>query len=95
MNAKYWPCFGVKSGRESAAGFIVVLDSRGSGMNIRYRVDLSCVFRRKSAGDSDPFQPVIPTEASHWFRCIPATLRGSGGGTVREQSFTDGTVALH
>jgi len=25
----------------------------------------SCVFRRKPAGDSDPFQPVIPTEASH------------------------------
>ena len=24
-----------------------------------------CVFRRKAAGDSDPFQPVIPTEASH------------------------------
>ena len=24
-----------------------------------------CVFRRKPAGDSDPFQPVIPTEASH------------------------------
>src|SRR6202162_5020596 len=41
MNARYWPCFGVKSGRESAAGFIVVLDSGGSAMNIRYRVDLS------------------------------------------------------
>jgi hypothetical protein len=26
---------------------------------------LDCVFRRKPAGDSDPFQPVIPTEASH------------------------------
>ena len=25
----------------------------------------ACVFRRKPAGDSDPFQPVIPTEASH------------------------------
>ena len=24
-----------------------------------------CVFRCKPAGDSDPFQPVIPTEASH------------------------------
>jgi hypothetical protein len=23
-----------------------------------------CVFRRKAAGDSDSFQPVIPTEAS-------------------------------
>jgi hypothetical protein len=31
----------VKSRRESAAGFIVVLDSGGSAMNIRYRVDLS------------------------------------------------------
>ena len=26
--------------------------------------DLACVFRRKAAGDSDSFQPVIPTEAS-------------------------------
>ncbi len=41
---------------------------------------LDCVFRRKPAGDSDAFQP---------------PLRGSGGGAVREQSFTDGTVALH
>src|SRR5258708_8380756 len=41
MNARYWPCLGVKSGRESAARFIVVLTSRGSAMNIRYRVDLS------------------------------------------------------
>jgi len=24
-----------------------------------------CVFRRKAAGDSDAFQPVIPREASH------------------------------
>ena len=53
-----------------------------------------CVFRRKPAGDSDPFQPVIPTEASHRFRCIPATPEGAGGGAVREQSSTDGTVAL-
>jgi transposase len=41
MNARYWPCFGVKSRRESAARFIVVLDSGGSAMNIKYRVDLS------------------------------------------------------
>ncbi len=33
--------FGVKSRRESAARFIVVLNSGGSAMNIRYRVDLS------------------------------------------------------
>jgi len=26
--------------------------------------DVVCVFRRKAAGDSDAFQPVIPTEAS-------------------------------
>jgi hypothetical protein len=26
--------------------------------------DDGCVFRRKPAGDSDAFQPVIPTEAS-------------------------------
>src|ERR1700733_4370326 len=45
MNARYWPCFGVKSRRESAAGFIVVLDSGGSAMNIRYRVDLSDIER--------------------------------------------------
>src|SRR3954452_16877813 len=41
MKARYWPCFGVKSRRESAARFIVVLDSGGSVMNIKYRVDLS------------------------------------------------------
>src|ERR1700748_59600 len=41
MKARYWPCFGVKSRRESAARFIVVLDSGGSAMNIKYRVDLS------------------------------------------------------
>jgi dihydroxyacetone kinase DhaKLM complex PTS-EIIA-like component DhaM len=45
MNARYWPCFGVKSRRESEAGFIVVLDSGGSAMNIRYRVDLSDIER--------------------------------------------------
>ena len=45
MNARYWPCFGVKSGRESAAGFIVVLNNEGSVMNIRYRVDLNDVER--------------------------------------------------
>src|SRR3984885_14916614 len=45
MNARYWPCFGVNSRRESAAGFIVVLDNRGSAMNIRYRVDLSDIER--------------------------------------------------
>jgi hypothetical protein len=41
MNARYWPCFGVKTGRESAARFIVALNSGGSTVNIRYRVDLS------------------------------------------------------
>ena len=32
-----------------------------------------CVFRRIPAGVSDANQPVIPTEASHRFRGIPAT----------------------
>src|SRR6202142_3639407 len=42
MNARYWPCLGVKTGRESPfARFIVALDSGGSAMNIRYRVELS------------------------------------------------------
>jgi hypothetical protein len=42
MNARYWPCLGVKTGRESlATRFIVALDSGGSAMNIRYRVELS------------------------------------------------------
>src|SRR3979490_2836001 len=42
MNARYWPCLGVKTGRESQfARFIVALDSGGSAMNIRYRVELS------------------------------------------------------
>src|SRR5215472_15135516 len=27
-----------------------------------------CVFRRKAAGDSDPFRPLIPTQAGHRFR---------------------------
>src|ERR1700757_3463738 len=45
MKARYWPCFGVKSRRESAARFIVVLDSGGSAMNIKYRVDLSDIER--------------------------------------------------
>ena len=41
MNARYWPCLGVKIGRESlAARFIVALVSGGPAMNIRYRVDL-------------------------------------------------------
>jgi Homeodomain-like domain len=35
----------VKSRRESAARFIVVLNSGGSAMNIRYRVDLSDIER--------------------------------------------------
>ena len=30
----------------------------------RFVPDDECVFRRKAAGDSDAFQPVIPTEAS-------------------------------
>src|ERR1700687_1560929 len=42
MNARYWPCLGVKTGRESSfARFIVALDSGGLAMNIRYRVELS------------------------------------------------------
>src|SRR5271168_1597806 len=42
MNARYWPCLGVKTGRESPfARFIVALDSGGSAVNIRYRVELS------------------------------------------------------
>src|SRR5260370_2141463 len=41
MKRRLWPCLGVKSGRESAARFIMVLTSRRSAMNIRYRVDLS------------------------------------------------------
>jgi transposase len=42
MNARYWPCLGVKTGRESlTTRFIVALDSGGSAMNIRYRVELS------------------------------------------------------
>jgi transposase len=42
MNARYWPCLGVKTGRESPfARFIIALDSGGSAMNIRYRVELS------------------------------------------------------
>src|ERR1700741_103436 len=45
MNPRYWPCFGVKSRRESAARFIVVLNSGVSAMNIRYRVDLSDIER--------------------------------------------------
>src|SRR3954454_12442720 len=40
MNAKYCPCFWVNSGADSAARFIVVLDSGGPAMNIRYRVEL-------------------------------------------------------
>ena len=27
-----------------------------------------CVFRRKAASDSDPFRPLIPTQAGHLFR---------------------------
>src|SRR3954447_23743530 len=45
INARYWPCFGVKSRRESAARFIVVLNGGGSAMNIRNRVDLSDIER--------------------------------------------------
>src|SRR5450631_1205527 len=42
MNARYWPCLGVKTGRESPfARFMVALYSGGSAMNIRYRVELS------------------------------------------------------
>jgi len=29
---------------------------------------LQCVFRRKAASDSDPFRPLIPTQAGHGFR---------------------------
>jgi transposase len=48
MNARYWPCLGVKTGRESlATRFIVALDSRGSAMNIRYRVELSAAERAR------------------------------------------------
>src|SRR5882757_11492323 len=42
MNARYWPCLCVKSGRESpAARFIIALANGGPAMNIRYRVELS------------------------------------------------------
>jgi Homeodomain-like domain len=42
MNARYWPCLGVKARRESlATRFIVALHSGGSAMNIRYQVELS------------------------------------------------------
>lgn len=27
---------------------------------------MGCVFRRKPAGDSDPFQPVIPGSSANW-----------------------------
>src|SRR5947209_3987603 len=41
-HARNWPCLAVKAGRgASAARFIVVLDSKGAAMNIRYRVDLN------------------------------------------------------
>src|SRR3954465_8643883 len=40
MKARSWPCFWVNSGADSAARFIVVLDSGGPAMNIRYRVEL-------------------------------------------------------
>jgi hypothetical protein len=33
--------------------------------HVRVAAAAICVFRRKPAGDSDPFQPVIPAEASH------------------------------
>jgi hypothetical protein len=32
-----------------------------------------CGFQGKAAGDSDPFQPLIPTQPSHRFRLKPAT----------------------
>ena len=33
-----------------------------------------CGIRSKAAGNSDPFQPLIPTQTSHRFRSKPATL---------------------
>ena len=50
------------------------------------------VFRRKAAGHSDASQPVIPTQTSHPFRGNPATP-DRGGGAVRGQSSTDGTLS--
>src|SRR5476649_1399926 len=42
MNARYCPCLGEKSGRESpTARFIVALDHGEPDMNIRDRVDLN------------------------------------------------------
>jgi len=45
----------------------------GDGSNVGSSEPLNCVFRRIPAGHSDANQPVIPTEASHRFRGIPAT----------------------
>jgi hypothetical protein len=72
MNARYWPCLGVKTGRESlATRFIVALDSGGSAMNIRYRVELSEAERARLRGLAplflhalhiafEPVQPLLP-----------------------------------
>jgi hypothetical protein len=38
--------------------------SAGDVPSPRYRIHL-CGFRGKAAGDSDPFQPLIPTQTSH------------------------------
>jgi len=40
---------------------------------IARRLGIGCGIRSKAAGNSDPFQPVIPTQTSHPFRSKPAT----------------------
>ena len=72
MNARYWLCLGVKTEKESlATRFIVALDSGGSAMNIRYRVELSEAERTRPRGLAplflhalhiafEPVQPLLP-----------------------------------
>ena len=71
MNARYWPCLGVKIGRESLATRFIVVDSGGSTMNIRYRVELSEAERARLRGLAplflhalhiafEPVQPLLP-----------------------------------
>jgi hypothetical protein len=45
-----------------------LIDATFSDVFTALAEDVACVFRGKAASDSDPFRPLIPTQAGHRFR---------------------------
>src|SRR5277367_646157 len=106
MNARYWPCLGVKTGRESPfVRFIVALDSGGSVMNIRYRVELSEAERaqlaallsggKHAARKIKRAQILLAADAGIGDEAIAASISVSGSTVYRtKRRFVEGNLDL-